>query len=203
MKLYFAPMACSLAPHIVMRELDLEFRLVGVNNKTKKTTEGKDFLAVNPKGYVAALALPDGRILTEAPAILQYLADQSPQGQLAPAPTSRERPRLQEWLNFIATELHASASPLFDERIPDTVKAIYKDKLFKRFDFLANTLEHQDYLLVRYGVADPYLYTVLTWMPRFSIEIDQWPALHRYMKRIGARQAVLEAEAAERRIRIP
>lgn len=203
MKLYFAPMACSLAPHIVMRELDLEFHLVGVNNRTKETTEGKDFLAINPKGYVAALALTNGEILTEAPAILQYLADLAPQGELAPAPTSRERPRLQEWLNFIATELHAPASPLFDERFPDTVKAIFKDKLFKRFDFLANTLEHQDYLLGRYGVADSYLYTVLAWMPRFSIEIDQWPALHRYMGRIGARQAVLEAEAAEHRIQIP
>jgi glutathione S-transferase len=113
MKLYFAANACSLSPHIVLRELGLPFELVRVNNKTKQTSDGRSFLDVNPKGYVAALVLDNGEVLTEGPAILQYLADLKPEKMLAPANGTWERVRLQETLNFITSEIHAGCAPLF------------------------------------------------------------------------------------------
>ncbi|EPC01628.1 hypothetical protein L861_16550 [Litchfieldella anticariensis FP35 = DSM 16096] len=197
MKLYFAPKACSLSPHIIMRELGLEFELIRINNKTKKTAEGGNFLEVNPKGYVAALELDNGEVLTEGPAIVQYLADLVPEANLAPSNGTWERVRLQEWLSFITSEIHGGSGPLFSDEIPEDVKDIFKKKLFKRFDFIVNTLEHQDYLIGTYSVADPYLYTVLTWMPNFSIDIKDWPVLHRYMQRIEVREAVQAAISAE------
>lgn len=198
MKLYYAPETCSLSPHIVLRELGLPFELVRVDNKTKKTADGGDFLAINPKGYVAALQLDDGEVLTEGPAIVQYLADLKPEAALAPANGSLERTRLQEWLNFVASEIHAGCSPLFNAAIPEEVKAILKDKLFRRFDFIAATLEKQDYLLgARFSVADAYLFTVLRWSERFEIDLCRWPAIARYMERIDARVSVKAALAAE------
>jgi glutathione S-transferase len=121
MKLYYAPQACSLAPHIVLRELKLPFVLIRVDNRSKRTASGEDFLAINPKGYVAALQLDNGAVLTESPAILQYLADLQPQSGLAPAPGSFERVRLQEWLNFVSSEIHGGLGALFDERLPAEV----------------------------------------------------------------------------------
>ncbi|GAB6850207.1 MULTISPECIES: glutathione transferase GstA [Paraburkholderia] len=197
MKLYFAPNACSLSPHIVLRELGLPFDLVRVNNKTKRTSEGGNFLAVNPNGYVAALMLDNGAVLTEGPAILQYLADLKPQLGLAPPNGSWERVRLHETLNFITSEIHAGCSPLFNAEIPDAVKGLFKQKLCKRLDTVSATLSRQDYLLGNFGVADAYLYTVLSWLPRFSIDIDSWPALARFMERVGARETVKAALAAE------
>jgi len=199
MKLYFSPDACSLSPHIVLRELGLPFTMVKVDTKTKKTADGGDFLLINPKGYVPVLELDNGQRLTEGPAIVQYLADLKPEAKLAPANGSFERTRLQEWLNFITSEIHKTFSPMFNAAMPDEAKAIFKEKLLQRFGQIAPTLEKQDYLLgAQFTVADAYLSTVLRWAKHFSIDLDQWPALARYMERIDARpsvKAALEAEA--------
>lgn len=202
MKLYFAPETCSLSPHIVLRELRLPFELVRVDNKTKKTADGSDFLVVNPKGYVAALELDNGEVLTEGPAIVQFLADLKPEAGLAPQNGTWARVRLQEWLNFITSEIHAGSSPLFNAAIPDSVKAIFKERLFHRFEQIVATLTVQDYLMgEQFGVADAYLFTVLRWMRFFSIDLNRWPAIAAYMERIGARpavQAALEVEGTPR-----
>lgn len=198
MKLYFAPGTCSLSPHIVLRELALPFELVRVDNPTKQTADGRDFLAINPKGYVAALELRDGHVLTEGPAIVQYLADLKPQAALAPPPGSWERVRLQEMLNFISAEIHAGLAPLFNAAIPQQVKSIFEDKLARRLAQLETTLARQDYLLgSRFGVADAYLFTVLRWTALFAIDLAQWPAIAGYMQRIAARATVIAALAAE------
>ncbi|SFA85292.1 glutathione S-transferase [Collimonas sp. OK607] len=198
MKLYFAPETCSLSPHIVLRELGLPFELVKVDNKTKLTADGRDFLAINPKGYVAALQLANGEVLTEGTAIVQYLADLKPEAKLAPPNGSWERVRLQEWLNFITGEIHASMSPLFNAAIPDGVKTIFKDKLVRRLGQIESTLAQQDYLLgAQFSVADAYLFTVLRWTAFFSIDLEQWQAIARYMENIGARATVKSALAAE------
>ncbi len=144
MKLYYAPDTCSLSPHIVLRELNLEFELVRVNNRSKITADGRDFLTINPKGYVAALELDDGQILTEGPAMVQYLADRKPEYGLAPRAGSWERVRLQEWLNFITSEIHAGSAPLFNSALAEDVKTIFRDKLFRRFDFLQTTLSEKN-----------------------------------------------------------
>ncbi|WP_317201602.1 glutathione transferase GstA [Janthinobacterium sp.] len=198
MKLFFAPQACSLSPHIVLRELGLPFELVRVDNLSKRTADGRDFLEINPRGYVAALQLENGEVLTEGPAIVQYLADLKPEAGLAPANGSWQRVRLQECLNFIGTELHAGAAPLFNAALPEPVRALFRDKLRRRLTQLAPQLARQEYLLGgRFGVADAYLFTVLGWMPRFGIELAEWPPLARYVERIGARASVRAALAAE------
>ena len=198
MKLYYAPQACSLAPHIVLRELDLPFELVRVDNSTKQTATGEDFLAINPKGYVAALQLENGDVLTEGPAILQYLADLRPEANLAPANGTFERVRLQEWLNFVSTEIHGGLGWLFNSQFPDDVKALIKEKLFKRFVVLSQTLERQDYLMAGgFSIADAYLFTVLRWTQVFGIDLNQWPALMRFQVRIDQRPSVKAALAAE------
>ena len=198
MKLYYAPQACSLAPHIVLCELDLPFELVRVDNSTKQTATGEDFLAINPKGYVAALQLDNGEVLTEGPAILQYLADLRPEANLAPANGTFERVRLQEWLNFVSTEIHGGLGWLFNSQFPDDVKALIKEKLFKRFVVLSQTLERQDYLMAGgFSIADAYLFTVLRWTQGFDIDLSQWPALARFQARVDMRPAVKGALAAQ------
>jgi glutathione S-transferase len=198
MKLYYVPQACSLAPHIVLRELNLPFELVRVDNATKKTFDGDDFLVINPKGYVAALQLDNGEVLTEGPAILQYLADQRPEANLAAMPGTFERVRLQEWLNFVSTEIHGGLGWLFSSQFPQEVKALIKEKLFKRFALLNQTLERQDYLMGDgFGIADAYMFTVLRWAPLFAIDLNQWPALVRFQARVDQRPAVRAALAAE------
>jgi len=197
MKLYFAPMTCSLAPHIVLRELALPFELIRVNNQTKRTADGRDFREINPKGYVAALMLDNGEVLTEGPAILQYLADLAPDQRLAPANGTWERSRLQEHLNFISSEIHGGCAPLFSSEIPESSKTIFKHKLFKRLDYLNRILATQPFLMQAFGVADAYLFTVLKWLPTFSIAIEDWPALANYMTRIAERPSVRTAIAAE------
>jgi len=198
MKLYFAPEACSLSPHIVLRELGIPFDLIKVDTKTKKTSAGADFTAVNPKGYVPVLELDNGQRLTEGPAIVQYLADQKPSANLAPANGSFERSRLQEWLNFISTEIHKSFSPLFNAAMPEPAKEIFKDKIAQRFAFVAEALAGKDYLLgAQFTVADAYLFTVTRWAKYFDIDVKRWPALARYMQRIGDRPAVVSALDAE------
>jgi len=198
MKLYYAPSTCSLSPHIVLRELALEFELIRVNNRSKLTADGRDFRLINPKGYVAALELDDGQILTEGPAIVQYLADLMPQSGLAPPAGSWERVRLQEWLNFISSEIHAGSALLFNTTLPDAVLAIFREKLFKRFDYLQEVLTDKTYLMgASFSVADAYLFTVLGWCKYFNIELDRWSALVAYRAAINTRPAVQAALLAE------
>ena len=198
MKLYFSPNACSLAPHIVLRELALPFELVRVDNQAKTTADGDDVLQINPKGYVAALQLDNGEVLTEASAILQYLADLKPAAHLAPANGSWERVRLQEWLNFIASEVHGGLAIFFNDAIQGDLRAMFVAKVHKRFAILVQTLERQDYLLgSQYSVADAYLFVVLRWAGLHAIDLQQWPALAAFQQRIGERQTVIAAMAAE------
>ncbi|WP_273820319.1 MULTISPECIES: glutathione transferase GstA [Pseudomonas] len=199
MKLYYAPETCSLAPHIVLRELGLPFERVRVDNRSKLTEHGDDFRRINPKGYVAALQLDNGEVLTEGAAILQFLADLRPEAGLAPPHGSWQRVRLQEWLNFLGSEIHGTMGPLFNVTIPEEVKAIFRTRLFQRFDLLENTLAKQDYLLEGdFSVADAYLFTVMRWNRFFAIDLAPWPALVRFMTRIGERPNVklaLEVES--------
>jgi len=181
----------------VLRELNLPFELIRVDNKTKRTANGVDFLTINPKGYVAALMLDNGNVLTEGPAIVQYLADLVPGNALAPANGTWERVRLQEWLNFISSEIHSGSAPLFNADIAQGTKAILREKLFKRLDYLSQSLEQQDYLMGSFGLADCYLFTVLGWLPSLHIEIEDWPILASFMARIRARPSVGVAMAAE------
>jgi glutathione S-transferase len=198
MKLYFAPDACSLSPHIVLRELDLPFELIRVNNRTKRSADGGDFYQVNPKGYVAALMLDDGKVITEGAAIVQYLADLRPEAALVPRNATFERVRLQEWLNFITSEIHAGSSPLFNSTLPEEVKTRFRDTLRRRLDFVAQTLDEQAFLLGEaFSVADAYLFTVLRWMEQFSIDLKYWPSITRYMSLISQRRSVQTALAAE------
>ncbi|HTK00044.1 MAG TPA: glutathione transferase GstA [Bordetella sp.] len=199
MKLYYAPHTCSMSPHIVLRELDLPFELVRVNNQTKQTADNRDFRTINPKGYVAALELDDGQVLTEGPAIVQYLADLQPEKRLAPANGTWERVRLQEWLNFVTSEIHGGSAPLFHSELPEQAKTYFRERLFKRFDYVDGVLRDQPYLLgERFTVADAYLYTVLGWCKFFAIDLGRWPSLSDYVERVGKRpsvQAALRAEA--------
>lgn len=201
MKLYFAPGTCSLSPHIVLQELGLPYDLVRVNNRTKQTSEGSDFLAVNPKGYVAALQLDGGEVLTEGPAILQYLADLRPDAGLAPPNGTLERVRLQEWLNYITSEVHAGSSPLFNKDLPEAVRDFFKARLFRRLDFIETHLQTRDYLMgSKFSLADAYLFTVLGWMEFFAIDLGGWPAIAAYSHRIETRASVSAALRREAEI---
>jgi glutathione S-transferase len=197
MKLYYAPGACSLSPHIVLREAGLPFAAVKVDLKTKAMEGGGDFRAINAKGYVPVLELDNGARLTEGPAIVQYLADQAPQAKLAPANGTLERYQLQEWLNFITSELHKQFSPLFDPLYPEELKAKQRERLATRFDWIVQQLGGRDYLLGSFSVADAYLFTVLNWCGWTGIDLAKWPALQKYVARVAARPAVVAALKAE------
>ncbi|HET8940767.1 MAG TPA: glutathione transferase GstA [Rudaea sp.] len=203
MKLYYSPGACSLSPHIVLRELDLPFDLIKVDLAAKTTSNGEDFKTINPKGYVPVLVTDGGKMLTEGPAIVQYLADRKPEAELAPANGGFERYHLQEWLNFVSTEIHKSFSPLFNAAMPEAAKEIFTNKLKQRFGELDTVLTKQDYLMgTQFTMADAYLYTVLRWTRAFKISLDQWPALAKYFARVDDRPAVkaaLEAETAAKK----
>jgi len=200
MKLYFSPGACSLSPHISLREAGAKFDLVQVDLKTKKTKAGDDFTKVNPKGYVPALQLDDGSVLTEGPAMVQYIADKAPSSGLAPANGSMERYRLQEWLNFISTELHKGFSPLFNPAIPDSFKPVVKDRLLSRLAHVDRALAGKQYITGdKFTVADAYLFTITGWGLMFGIDYANMPNIKAYRDRVAARPAVkaaLEAEAA-------
>lgn len=197
MKLFLTPGACSLSPHIVLREAGLPFDAEVVDLKTKKTKSGTDFRAVNPKGQVPTLQIEGGDILTEGAAIVQYLADKKPEAKLAPANGTVERYHLQEWLNFIAAEVHKGFSPLFKPNTPDAYKDIVKENLAAKFDHLSKVLEGRDYLMGAFTVADAYLYTILTWAKPMGIDLGKWPALKAYFDRVAARPAVKAAHEAE------
>jgi glutathione S-transferase len=198
MKLYYSPGACSLSPHIVLREAGLAFDVESVDLGSKKTKSGADFKAINPKGSVPALQLDNGEVLTEVAVIVQYLADQKPATKLAPPAGTMERYRLQEWLNYIASEIHKGFSPLFSPKASEEWKQIVKDNLATRFDFLSNKLKGKDYLMGAFSVADAYLFTILSWAKGLKIDLAKWPVLATYVERVAARPAVkatLEAEA--------
>ncbi|MFN7569971.1 MAG: glutathione transferase GstA [Betaproteobacteria bacterium] len=198
MKLYYSPGACSLSPHIVLREAGLPFTAVAVGLRDKAMEGGGDFRTVNDKGYVPVLQFDDGAILTEGPAIVQYIADKAPASGLAPANGTLARYRLQEWLNFISTELHKQFSPLFAPDMPDAVKDAQRTKLGARFDWIVGKLGSQPYLTGdTFTVADAYLFTVLSWTKWVGIDLAQWPALAAYSARVAARPKVQEALKAE------
>lgn len=196
MKLFFKPGACSLSPHIVLREAGLRFDLIQVDTKGGKTATGEDFRRINPKGYVPTLQLDDGQVLTEGVAIVLYLADRKPEAQLAPKADSMDRYRLIEWLNYIATELHKGTPP--SNAPPETKEAVREARMVK-YGFVAGQLADREFLLGRrFTVADAYLFTVLTWSKSRGIEVERWPVLKAYFDRIAARPAVQEALTAER-----
>lgn len=199
MKLYFSPGACSLSPHIVLRESGLPFELERVDLQTKKLkSSGADFLAVNPKGQVPVLQLDSGEILTEGPAIVQYLADQKPASGLAPANGTLARYHLQEWLNFITSELHKGFSPLFRPNTPADYLPIAKENLANKFTFLDKQLAGRKYLMGDgFTVADAYGFTIVGWSKYKEIDLGRWPNLNSYMDRVGSRPKVQEAMKAE------
>jgi glutathione S-transferase len=198
MKLYFSPGACSLSPHIVLRESGLNFDLEQVDTKSKKTKSGGDFWAVNPKGYVPALQLDNGEVLTEGPAIVQYLADQKPESGLAPKPGTLERYRLMEWLNFVTSELHKGFTPLFRPTTPEDYKPVAREALATRLGYLDKQLAGKQYLMGdKFTVADAYAFTVVNWTNFQKIDLAPWPSLKAYYERVRARPKVQEALKAE------
>jgi glutathione S-transferase len=202
MKLYFMPGTCSLSPHIVFHELGLPFEAVQIDRKNKHTPSGQDYRAINPKGSVPAIETDDGQVLTEGAVIVQFLADQKPELKLAPAFGTMDRVRLQEWLNYIASEIHKGYSPLFSARNPDDVKEAARDHLRSRFAFLEAHFEKHDYLLNdAFSVADAYLFTVMRWAAAVKLDLTNYPKLKAFQDRIAARPAVQAAMKAERLIR--
>ncbi len=198
MKLYFSPGACSLAPHIVAEELGLKLELVKVDGKAKKTAAGEDFWAINPKGYVPALVLDDGQLLTEGPVISQYLADHNDGGTLAPANGTMARYRLQELLGYINSEIHKTFSPLFSPATPEETKAERKEYLLKRFAFLDEKLADKPYLTGdTFTVADAYLFTVTNWARLVKVDLSALTHLTAFQARVAARPAVRAAMKAE------
>ncbi|HZP86677.1 MAG TPA: glutathione transferase GstA [Burkholderiales bacterium] len=197
MKLYYSPGACSLAPHIVLIELSLPHSTVQVDLKAKETADGRDYRQINSKGYVPTLELDDGQYLTEAAVIVQYLADRAPSAALAPAPGTMERYRLQEWLNFISSEIHKGFGPLWNPAASEDEKERARGRLGQRFDWLSAQLANKDYLMGKFSVADAYLFTVLNWTQWHDIDLAKWPALKQYVGRVAARPAVQEALKAE------
>lgn len=198
MKLYYSPGACSLSPHIVLREAGLPVELVKVDLAAKTLPDGSDYLRINPNGYVPALELPNGEVLTEGPAIVQYIADQNSDSRLAPKSGTVERYRLQEWLNFISTEIHKGFSPLFRKDITAEWRAAVVDTLTKRIEVVANHLQGKQFLLGDgFTVADAYLFVVINWSRGVKLDLTKWPALLDFQKRVAARPKVQEALKAE------
>jgi glutathione S-transferase len=198
MQLYISPGACSLASHITAREAGLPLSLVKADVKTKKLEDGSDFLAINSKGAVPALKLDNGQVLTEGVAIMQYLADQKPESGLAPKNGTIDRYRLQEWLNYLTSELHKTFSPLWNPTNEQAVKDYALTNLKKKFDWLSAQLAGKKYLMGdTFTIADAYMYTLLNWTNFLSIDLAPWPALKEFQARVAARPKVQEALEAE------
>ena len=198
MKLYYSPGACSLSPHIALLEAGLPYDLVKVDVRAKKLENGDDFLKINPKGQVPALALDSGEIVTEGPVIVQMIADKAADKHLAPARDSAERYKLLEWLNFITTELHKNFSPLFNPAIPDEVKNFFKDRIMGKFKYADSQLSGRDYLMGKqFTVADGYLYTMMRWADGHKLDLSALPNLMAFKARVEARPKVQEALAKE------
>jgi len=197
MKLYYSPGACSLHPHITLRETGVPFELERVNLGSHKLSDGSDYYAVNPKGYVPALRLDDGSLLTEGAVIDQYIADLRPEKKLVPGPGTIDRYRVQEWLNFISSEIHKAFGPLFgkDEAAKDAARA----KVRGRFDYVEKALGSKAYLTGdTFTVADAYLFNMLRWTAFTGIDLDTWPGLKAFAERVEKRPAVAAALAAEK-----
>jgi glutathione S-transferase len=198
MKLYYAKGACSLSPHIVLLEAGLPFTLEKVDIAAKKTSDGGDYFAINSKGAVPALQLDDGHILTEGPAVVQYLADLKPESGLAPRAGTFERYQLMEILNYITSEVHKGFGPLFNPKAPADAKASAIAALGKKFDWLSGFLTGKNYLLGNnFTVADAYLFTVLSWSGHVGLDLSKWPVLTAYHSRVAQRPKVQEALRAE------
>ena len=194
MKLYYSPGACSLSPHIALHEAGLAHELVKVDLKAKKLENGDDYLKINPKGQVPALALDSGELVTEGPVIVQAIADKAAAKNLAPARDSAERYKLQEWLNFITTELHKNFGPMFSPVLADEAKAFFKDRVMGKFKYVDGALAGRDYLMGKqFTVADGYLFTMLCWADRMKFDLSALPNLLAYKARVGARPMVQEA----------
>jgi glutathione S-transferase len=197
MKLFYMPGACSLAPHIALREAGLPFDLELVD-RSKKTGSGADYWTINPKGAVPAVKLDDGQVLTEAGVIQQYIADKVPAKKLAPAAGTPERYRLQEWLNYIASELHKGIGQLFNPAMPDDYKeAVKKGLAARQFAHLEKALAGRDYLLGDFTIADGYAFTVLNWTKLHKMDLTAFPNVVAHMQRVAARPAVQAAMSAE------
>jgi glutathione S-transferase len=198
MKLYYFIGACSMSPHIVALEAGLPITMVKTDVKTKKTAEGADYLSINSKGSVPALQLDDGRVLTEGPAIIQYLADLKPDSKLAPKAGTFERYQLMEILNYITSEVHKSFSPLFNPATTPEGREAAIATLGKKFDWISGFLGNKTYLLGdTFTVADAYLFTVVNWSHFVKVDLSKWPALVAYQARVAARPKVQEAMKAE------
>ncbi len=204
MKLYYVPGACSLSPHIALREAGLNFTLVKVTpasgaHKLDKTADGTDFFEINPIGVVPVLELEDGTRLTEGPAIVQYIADQAPEAGLAPPNGTLQRAQMQSWLNFISTELHKGMAPLFNPATPADYKPMLIDKLYSRLGFVNQQLDGQSYLMEdKFSVADPYLFVVTNWVENMKLDLAQFSNIVTFRNRMAARPAVQDALSAEK-----
>ena len=198
MKLYYAPGACSLSPHIALSEAGIPYELVKVDLRAKKLENGDDYLKVNPKGQVPALALDGGELVTEGPVIVQMLADKAPGKNLAPARDSAERYKLQEWLNYITAELHKNMGPLFSPMLSDDAKAFFKDRAMGKFKYIDGKLAGHDYLMGKqFTVADAYLFVMLSWADAMKFDLSGLPNLLAYKARVAARPKVREALVEE------
>jgi glutathione S-transferase len=198
MKLYYAPGACSFASHIVLHELALAHDTERVNLRTRTTAAGDDYTLINPKGYVPALMIEPGIVLTEGTAILQYLADLRPDTELAAAAGSLGRYRLAEWLGYINSEIHKNYSPLFNPLATDDMKASARAVLVRRYAYAEEALSRHPFLLgVAFSVADAYLYTTLTWSKRLGVDLADMPHLLDYQRRVSQRPSVTAAAAVE------
>ena len=204
MKLYYAPGACSLSPHIALLEAGLAYDLVKVQQREKKLANGDDFLKVNPKGQVPALALDSGELVTEGPVIVQMIADRAKDKNLAPARDSAERYKLMEWLNYITTELHKNLGPMFSPVLSDDAKAFFKDRAMAKFKYLNSQLAGSDYLMGKqFTVADGYLFTMLMWATeRLGFDLSGLSNLMAYKARVAARPKVKEAMTKEGLLKI-
>lgn len=198
MKLYYAPGACSLSPHIVLREVGKKFEIESVDLGTKKTATGKDFTRINPKGYVPALELKAGEVLTEGAAIVQFVADKAKATKLLPKAGSMARYRAMEMLNYIAAELHKSMGALFAKSISEDARKAAMEKVAKRLEHFDGILGKNKFLLGKsYSVADAYAFTIFSWGPHLNVDMSPWKNIAAFMERVGKRPAVQAALKAE------
>lgn len=197
MKLYIIPGACSLAVNIALREAQIPFEIARVDLQTGTADDGSDFRKVNPKGYVPALRLENGQVLTETIAVLEYVADRNPTVKLAPPPGTMERYRLMEWLSFINSEMHKGFFPLFSEQATDEVKLFARNHLLRRLDYLQAVMSDKYLVGGHFSIADAYLFTVLGWGDEVGLGMGRWPRLRQYRVALAARphlKAALESE---------
>jgi len=198
MKLYYSPGACSMAPHIVAREAGHKIEIEKVDIPAKKTAGGEDYWAINPKGYVPALKMDNGQVLTEVGVIIQYLADQKPESGLTAKMGTMERYRQMEAVNFAATEIHKQLGALFNPKMTPEMKEVQLGTVERRFNALEKLLAGKQYITgEKYTVADAYLFTVLNWTKGLKIELDKWPNIKNFVARVAARPAVQETMKTE------